>query len=138
MNIEYMIIYTQKRPILCIGISLLSFSPKLRFIYRVSHETWQFMNSFKCLLPYAVLDINHFLQFILLTKNNSNIYLCSQTKTLDIFNSVRPEVKLFEIFNRLQCHILFSILTDTFLKTQKTTVLKIRICCECSLLIVTL
>ena len=24
------------------------------FIYRVSHETWQFMKSFKCLLPYAV------------------------------------------------------------------------------------
>ena len=25
--------------------------------YRVSHETWQLMNSFECLLPYTVLNI---------------------------------------------------------------------------------
>ena len=43
------------------GIRLWTF----KVIYRVSHETWQFLNSFKCLLPYAVLDIKDFLQFIL-------------------------------------------------------------------------
>ena len=46
------------------------------FNYRVSHETWQLMNSFKCLLPYAVLDIKHFLQFISLKIYYSNsLYL---------------------------------------------------------------
>ena len=32
--------------------------------YRVSHETWQLVNSFECLLPYTVLDIKDFLKFI--------------------------------------------------------------------------
>ena len=32
--------------------------------YRVSLETLQLVNNFKCLLPYAVLDIKDFLQFI--------------------------------------------------------------------------
>jgi len=31
--------------------------------YRVSHETWQLLNSFECLLPYAIQDVKDFLQF---------------------------------------------------------------------------
>ena len=37
--------------------------------YRVSHETWQFVNSFECLLPYIVLDVKDFLKSISLKKN---------------------------------------------------------------------
>ena len=37
---------------------------KEKFIYRVSHETWQLVNSFECRLPYTVLVINGCLQFI--------------------------------------------------------------------------
>ena len=32
----------------------------LNWKYRVSHETWQLVNSFECLLPWTVLDIKHF------------------------------------------------------------------------------
>ena len=38
------------------------------FLYRVSHKTWQLVNSFECLLPYTVLIYKDFLQFILLKK----------------------------------------------------------------------
>ena len=31
------------------------------FSYRVSHDTWQLVNSFECRLPYTVLDIKGFL-----------------------------------------------------------------------------
>ena len=34
--------------------------------YRVSHVTLQLVNSFECLLPYAVYDTQDFLLFILL------------------------------------------------------------------------
>ena len=49
--------------------------------YRVSHETWQLVNSFECLLPYTVLDIKDFLQFISL-KNLllKNLLLWNQSK----------------------------------------------------------
>ena len=40
----------------------------LKLNYRVSHETWQLVKSCQCLLPYAVLDIIDFLQFITLKK----------------------------------------------------------------------
>ena len=29
-------------------------------LYRLSHETWQLVNSFECLVPYSVLDIEDF------------------------------------------------------------------------------
>ena len=46
-------------------------SPK----YRVSQETWQLVNGFECLLPYTVLDIKDFMQFISLKKTfYSNIF----------------------------------------------------------------
>ena len=47
---------------------------KFVIMYRVSHETWQFINSFKCLLPYAVLDIKDFLQFNSLKKTFNEVY----------------------------------------------------------------
>ena len=43
--------------------------------YRVSHETWLLVNSFKCLLPYTVLDIKYFLQFISVRKYLTQIYI---------------------------------------------------------------
>ena len=45
------------------------------FIYRVSHETWQLVNGFECLLPYIILDIINFFQFISLTNAFTQIYL---------------------------------------------------------------
>ena len=42
--------------------------------YRVSHETWQLVNSFECLLPYIILDIKDFFQFISLTNSFTQIY----------------------------------------------------------------
>ena len=42
--------------------------------YRVSHETWQLVNSFECLLPYSVLIYKDFLQFISLQKSFTQIY----------------------------------------------------------------
>ena len=42
--------------------------------YRVSHETWQLINSFECRLPYAVLDIKGCLQFISFKKSFSLVY----------------------------------------------------------------
>ena len=44
---------------------------QLGTIYRVSHETWQLVNSFECLLSYTVLIYKDFLQFILFKKKNS-------------------------------------------------------------------
>ena len=41
--------------------------------YRVSHKTWQFVNSFECLLPYIVLDVKDFLKSISLKKHYSEI-----------------------------------------------------------------
>ena len=38
-------------------------------IYRVSHETWQLINSYECRLLYTVLDVKGFLQFISLEKS---------------------------------------------------------------------
>ena len=43
-------------------------------IYRVSHETWQLVNSFECLLPYTVLDVKDSLQFYSLKKSFTQIY----------------------------------------------------------------
>jgi len=42
--------------------------------YRVSHETWQLVNSFECRLPYTVLDIKGCLLFISLKKSFAQIY----------------------------------------------------------------
>ena len=44
------------------------------FKYRVSHETWQLVISFECFLPYTVLDIKDFLQFILFKKCFTQMY----------------------------------------------------------------
>ena len=41
--------------------------------YRVSHETWQLVNGFECLLPSIILDIRLF-QFISLTNSFTQIY----------------------------------------------------------------
>ena len=43
-------------------------------IYRVSHETWQLVNGFECFLPYIILDIEDFIQFISLTHTFTQIY----------------------------------------------------------------
>ena len=40
----------------------------VRLNYRVSHEIWQLVKSFKCLLPHIVLDIKDFFQIISLKK----------------------------------------------------------------------
>ena len=42
--------------------------------YRVPHETWQLVNGFECLLPYIILDIKDFFQFISLTNPFTQIY----------------------------------------------------------------
>ena len=42
--------------------------------YRVSHETWQLVNGFECLLSYIILDILDFFQFILLTNSFTQIF----------------------------------------------------------------
>ena len=39
----------------------------------VSHETWQLVNGFECLLPYIILDIIDFFQFISLTNSFTQI-----------------------------------------------------------------
>ena len=44
------------------------------FKYRVSHETWQLVNSFECRLPYTVLDSKGFMQFISVKKSFAQIY----------------------------------------------------------------
>ena len=44
------------------------------WLYRVSHETWQLINSFECRLPYAILDIKGCLQFISFKKSFSLVY----------------------------------------------------------------
>ena len=46
----------------------------LSHIYRVSRETWQLVNGFECLLPYIILDIKDFFQFISLTNSFTQIY----------------------------------------------------------------
>ena len=61
--------------------------------YRVSHETWQLVNCFECLLPYAVLDINDFLHFI------------SRRKP---FNQI--DFTLKSILLLYDCHILFFVI----------------------------
>ena len=44
-------------------------------LYRVSHETWQLVNSFECHLPYTVLDIEDFFLVKFVFKIfNSNIF----------------------------------------------------------------
>ena len=50
--------------------------------YRVSHETWQLVNSFECLLPHTVLDIKDFLQLILKKMFNSYIFYCEINFTI--------------------------------------------------------
>ena len=40
----------------------------------MSHETWQLVNGFECLLTYIVLDIKDFFQFISLTNSFTQIY----------------------------------------------------------------
>ena len=47
---------------------------KRQFNYRVSHETWQLVNGFESLLPYIILDIKDFFQFISLTNSFTQIY----------------------------------------------------------------
>ena len=42
--------------------------------YRVSHETWQLVNGIECLLPYIIVDIKDFIQFISLTNSFTQIY----------------------------------------------------------------
>ena len=43
-------------------------------IYKVSHETWQLINSFECRLPYTVLDIKGSLQFFSFKKSFALVY----------------------------------------------------------------
>ena len=45
-----------------------------KFIYRVSHETWQLINGLECRLPYTVLDIKGWLQFISFKKSFAQVY----------------------------------------------------------------
>ena len=45
-----------------------------RFIYRVSHETWQLLNSFWMSSSYTVLDIRGCLQFFFVKKSFAQIY----------------------------------------------------------------
>ena len=55
--------------------SLLQWTHKWKqFKYRVSNETWQLVNGFECLLPYIILDIKDFFQFISLTHSFTQIY----------------------------------------------------------------
>ena len=44
------------------------------FRYRMSHETWQLVNGFECLLPYVKLDIKDLFQFISLTNSFTKLY----------------------------------------------------------------
>ena len=50
--------------------------------YRVSHETWQLVNSFERLLPYTVLYIEDFSQFISLKKSFSQIFFTLKSNLL--------------------------------------------------------
>ena len=45
------------------------------FNYRVSHETWQLLNNFVCLLPFIILDNKDFLHVISLKTSFSQIIL---------------------------------------------------------------
>ena len=56
------------------NISPSSCTTEIIIAYRVSHETWQFVNGFECLLPYIILDIEDFLKFISLMNSFSQIY----------------------------------------------------------------
>ena len=52
------------------------------FRYRVSHETWQLVNSFGCRLPYTVLGIKGCLQFISFNKSFAQIYFTLKLTSL--------------------------------------------------------
>ena len=56
----------------------------------MSHETWQLVNSLECLLPYTVLHMKDFSQFISL--KNSFSQICSTLKSNLLF---------------YECHIIF-------------------------------
>ena len=64
--------------------------PNSTFRCRVSHESWQLVNSFECLLTYTLLDIKDFSQFISLKDSFSQI--CFTLKSNLLF---------------YECHIIF-------------------------------
>jgi hypothetical protein len=73
--------FIERMPVLCYRRSALE-PPNIwgnlllekNFRYRVSHETWQLVNSYESRLPYTLLDIKGFLQFIKLKISFSEIY----------------------------------------------------------------
>ena len=89
--------------------------------YRVSHETWQLVNGFECLLSYSILNIKDFFQFISLT--NSYTQICFTLKSIfykitamlyfllfpfvskNLTNYGRRHLKLFT-----NCHVLWDTL----------------------------
>ena len=92
--------------------------PTIISIYRVSHETWQLVNSFECLLPYAVLDIKIFLQFILLKifllkyilLINQFYYNMGTMKYLLLFSLATNNLtyygrRHFKLFQQLSCFV---------------------------------
>jgi len=70
--------------------------------YRVSHKTWQLVNSFECRLPYTVLHIKDFLHFTSL--KNSFTQICFTLKSNLLFH---------------ECHIIFFIVLLGIKKLKK-------------------
>ena len=72
----YCIIPQTKKGKYILEIETIIFLPFIFYLslYRVSHETWQLVNGFECLLPYVILDIKDFFQFISLTNSFTQIY----------------------------------------------------------------
>ena len=93
--------------------------------YRVSHETWYLVNSFECLLPYTVLYINDFFQFISL---KNHLHKCTliwnqfcnyKTAILYLFIiflvSNNFWKKKFKTFHQLSCFVGHPVVLKIFL-----------------------
>ena len=88
--------------IICLGVisvnAWIHNIQRIGIIYRVSYETWQFVNSFECLLPYLILKTfcrlfrlkKSFTQrnWVLVTNSDFLIPISSQPNVVDLVNSV--------------------------------------------------
>ena len=79
--------------------------------YRVSHETWQFVNSFECLHLYTVYTLKTFCSIIRLKKSFTKIYFI-----------------LISILPWYDCHIIFFMI-HFGIKQQKTFLTIHRLSC---------
>ena len=83
--------------------------------YRVSHETWQLVNNFKCLLPHTVLNIKDKKKYL------TRIYFTVKSILTLVSNKLsnygRRHFKLFK-----NCHVPFDTL---YLKAVFTIILNI-------------